>query len=244
MRIRTLFHAAVCLLTPLLILACSVMFSGGNLTRWAMAHRDIPLLWLIDFCALYTFILLTSAITSWDRAKRRETELVSLRQEHLSQLEAVVAQASDFDRENTALQDKISSLEESRALSVQDHDREARELAEQVFRAIQGQMEAQGRQLEAVNLALQHHRAEISQLRQGLKGVQQYAVARTESEITPAEYEAIFAPPTEEPVQPEESFALAAVPRYTPESNGQGHAPLLAKVPPQAVADTHFGPDL
>ena len=244
MRIRTLIHAAVCLLTPLLILACSVMFTGGSLTRWTMAHRDIPLLWLIDFCALYTFILLASAITSWDRAKRRETELVSLRQEHLSQLEAVVAQASDFDRENAELQDKISSLEESRALSVQDHDREARELAEQVFRAIQGQMEAQGRQLEAVNLALQHHRAEISQLRQGLKGVQQYAVTRSEVQITPDEYEAIFAPETADKTERDDTFALAAVPRYEPGSNGQAHTPLLAKVPPQAVAESHFGPEL
>ena len=99
MRFRPSLHILLCLLTPVLILACSVGFTGGDFHRWLSLQRQLPLLWLVDFCAVYTFALLAAAITSWEKASLRTRELIALREENTAQWEAVNAQSDDKDRE-------------------------------------------------------------------------------------------------------------------------------------------------
>ena len=209
MRFRLLLRILICILTPVLILACSVVFTGGNIHKWLAAQRDAPLLWLVDFCAVYTSLLLVAAIGSRDRADQRARELIALQQENATQWEAVSAQSEDFDRERADLLNKMADLERRQGQELAERDGEARSLTEQAFRAMQGQIEAQGRQLEAVNLALQHHRAEIAQLRQTIKSnAAAEAVESRFAEPEPPEYAAVAAPISRSLAERREPFAI------------------------------------
>lgn len=192
-----LLRVLIYILTPVLILACSVVFTGGSLHKWLLAQRDIPLLWLVDFCAAYTLLLLVAAIGSRDQANLRTQELIALRQENVTQWETINSQSDEREAERTELLQKVAELERRQGQEQTARVDETRHLTEQAFRAVQGQIEAQGRQLEAVNMALQHHRAEISQLRQMSKA--NSAADTVESHFAEAaqtvEYAAVSAAP-------------------------------------------------
>lgn len=217
MRFRQMLRVLLCILTPVFILACSVGFTGGDFHKWLKLQRDLPLLWLVDFCAVYTFVLLTAAIVGWDKSSLRLQELIALREENNAQWEAVSTQSEGLDRERDDLLRKVAELEQRQEQSLAAQEGEARLMTEHAFRAVQGQIEAQGRQLEAVNMALQHHRAEISQLRQITKGAPAPNSVEAHFAEPEPEYAAVAAAPLPRSLS-ERRETLAIQPAHDPDA--------------------------
>ncbi len=219
MRLRQIVRLLIYILTPVLILACSVVFVG-NFHTWLRGQRHDPLLWLVDFCAVYTLLLLVSAVNSRDRADLREQEVAKLQEENDTQWQAINAQADEIERERVAMLNKVAEMEAKQGIEQMARVDETRYLTEQAFRAVQGQMEAQGRQLEAVNLALQHHRAEISQLRQAAKLIPapDTVEAHFAEQEDPPEYAAVAAASTNSRTLTERRDSFTIQPAHDPDA--------------------------
>ncbi len=105
----------------------------------------------------------------------------------LEEMDAKLEQASTQQAERF---NELKAEVATRQATLED---EVRHLTEQAFRTLSGQVEVNTRQLTAVNLALQHHRAEIQQLRQVLR-TQQPALDYSQlARLTPEELAAIHA---------------------------------------------------
>ena len=194
MKERAGLHLTLSIIVSVLLIACGTSFAtgySGEPLSWLSAHK-LPLVWLIDFSAIYTLFMMATLLRAHQTEKRLSEEMYILREEHHKQLESVVVQASETEEHNTELLDINSELQEKanaiesqkqeieqrlhemasqNQLQQRFHNAEINWLSEQTFKAMQSQVEAHARQLEAVNLALQYHRAEMSQLRHAVRTV-------------------------------------------------------------------------
>jgi hypothetical protein len=155
---------------------------SADIATWIEAQRTTPLLWLMDVAAFSLLFMMFRAGAEVSRSQqlaRVHAELAAeqLRQqeEHHRQIEALIArnvlqekQLAEMEEINQERAVMVSSLEAEAETRQREFEAEARRLTEQAFHAMQGTVEAQGRQLDAVNMALQYHRAEVTQLRHGL----------------------------------------------------------------------------
>jgi hypothetical protein len=206
-----------------LVVYATIAQSGGNgaAEAWLAAQRQTPALWALDAAALYTLLLSVSYSGQAGRLQSRSTQVERLHDEHRAQLEAMLANTEKLEEISARQEDQIATqvekiasqeeairiLSEQAAVSQQENanlnaeidarqeafETEARRLTEQAFRALSGQVDANARQLDAVNLALQYHRAEIRQLRHGLRAVQPGLQPAHVARLTPAEISAITA---------------------------------------------------
>jgi hypothetical protein len=174
MKNRAAIHFVLSIIMAVMLVVCATAFQTNYSARpedWIAAQRQ-PILWLVDFTAVYTLILM-SALSRTQQFSAQE--IYTLRQEHQNQLEALIAQAADLEEKNVAQEERIEDLEgemtETHSVATQAVATASNLLTEAGFRTLQAQIEAQARQLEAVNMALQYHRAELSQLRHGLRAL-------------------------------------------------------------------------
>lgn len=177
MKNRAAIHFLLSATMAVMLIVCATAFQTNYSTRpedWIEAQRQ-PILWLVDFTAVYTLILMAALSRTQQLAFRSEDEKHTLRQEHQNQLESLIVQAADLEEKNVGQEERIEELKGERAAT---HSEAAQAVAtasnlltEAGFRTLQAQIEAQARQLEAVNMALQYHRVELSQLRHGLRAI-------------------------------------------------------------------------
>jgi hypothetical protein len=175
MKRRTTLYVFLSALFALFMIACATALRTGyssNPATWLLAHKVSPLLWLLDFCVVYTLILMARLIASEKYVTHQASALRRLQEEHHAQLEQMIAQSEELEKRNHDYEQQIVALEEASAARQEAFETEARRLTEQAFRALQGQVEAHTRQLEAVTMAMQYHRAEIKQIRHSLGAVQ------------------------------------------------------------------------
>ncbi len=174
MKTRTAIHFGLSVTMAVMLVVCATAFQTNYSARpqdWIEAQRQ-PILWLVDFTAVYTLILM-SALSRTQQFSAQEIH--NLRQEHQNQMEALIVQAGDLEEKNVAQEERIEELQsemtETPSVAAQAVSAASNLLTEAGFRTLQAQIEAQGRQLEAVNMALQYHRVELSQLRHGLRAL-------------------------------------------------------------------------
>ena len=177
MKTRAVLHLILSVIVALMLIVCATAFQTNYSARpeeWINAHRQ-PVLWLVDFTAVYTLILMAALSRTQRYAFRVADEMNTLRIEHQNQLESLISQAGDLEEKNVEQEERIEELEnemkDSHATATHAVSSAPDLTSEASFRALQTQIEAQARQLEAVNLALQYHRAELSQLRHGIRAL-------------------------------------------------------------------------
>lgn len=171
MKRRTALYILLGALFVVFLIACATALQTGysrDPAEWLRAHRTTPLLWLIDFSAVYALLLTRLLIVSDKFCVNQSQELMRAREEHHMQMDELLVQTEELEKTNAQNQEKIEALEAADATRQESFEQEARRLTEQAFRALQSQVDAHTRQLEAVNLALQYHRAELKQLRHGI----------------------------------------------------------------------------
>jgi hypothetical protein len=132
-----------------------------------------------------------------DAQIKTQEEQIHMQEQTISSL---AAQTAALQQEVAVRQNEIDARQKA-------FENEARRLAEQALHALSGQVDAQSRQLEAVNLALQYHRAELHQLRTGLRAIQAMPEPTRLARLTPAELAAIEAPHIEPQSPPETSHS-------------------------------------
>lgn len=202
MKQRTPLYAFLSVLFAFFLIACATALVTGYSHRpadWLEAQRR-PILWLVDFSALYTLVLVAFFVVYERMARLQARELLRLREEHHAQLEQMTAHMNEADRGMEEYEDKIAQMKEETHQMREGFEAEARRLTEQAFQALQGQVEAHARQMEAINLALQYHRGELRELRHNMRLIQATPapVVRLTPEELAALSEAGSALPTEE----------------------------------------------
>ena len=177
MKNRAAIHFGLSIIMAVMLVVCATAFQTNYSTRpedWLAAQRQ-PILWLVDFTAVYTLILMGALSRTQQFAFRSAEEMHALRQEHQNQLETLIEQAADLEEKNVMQEERVEELEGEIKATHLAADQEASTasylLTEAGFRTLQAQIEAQARQLDAVNMALQYHRAELGQLRHGLRAL-------------------------------------------------------------------------
>ncbi len=192
------------------------LFSGTDYHRWLSARPTSPTLLLFDACALITLLGSTFLVSAQNTGLTLDYELATLRRQHAEQMEALIRQSNEleaqmetqtveFERvlENATMehQKAEAAAHEQRASELEDL-RRATELRDEAIHRLKTQMDAQAKQMEAVNLALQYHRAELTQLRQGMRALQQLEPVNRAAvpRLTSEEYQAISAPSSEKAV--------------------------------------------
>lgn len=174
MKPRYTFYIVLSVLFALFFVGCATALQtrySSYPADWLHAHRVYPVMWLIDLCALYTLALSGYAIRYQRLVQLQSREMLRLREEHLQQLDELTAQAEELEKTNAAYAEQATSLNEEKKALQSTFEAEARRLTEQAFRALQGQVDANTRQMEAINLALQYHRGELKELRHNLRHV-------------------------------------------------------------------------
>src|SRR5262249_32977504 len=132
--------------------------NSGNINTWLEAHKHTPLLWMVDGCALVIFIgigLFGAAFASF------QEHVQQLSEEHSEQLNKLIERTEELSQLNADYSERITGLEAEGEDREQAFEAEVHRLTEQAFHALQGQVEANARQLDAVNLAMQYQRAEL-----------------------------------------------------------------------------------
>lgn len=230
MKQRTAIHFILSFAVAVMLVVCGTAFQtnySGNPQEWLTAHQRTPLLWLVDFTALYTLVLMATLARAHRRVYRQAEEIYVLREEHNNQLGAIIARASEVEEINDQQTEKLEQLEAEAQSRQEAFEEEARRLIEQMFRSLQGQVESHSRQLDAVNLALQYQRAELSELRHHLRGGAAIQENPALERLSPAEVSAITrsfpSPPVLEsaekglpPGEGETSLNTAPSPETTP----------------------------
>jgi hypothetical protein len=251
MKSRAALEMVCSLLFPLLFLACAIMFyANGDITEWIKGHQISRLLWLIDFCAVVSFALMLALTLTRNRLIQREQEAYQIREAHREQMEIMVNRATELEDENASLRNRLTELEETAERKETAFEQEALRLTEQAFRALQGQTEAHARHLDAVNLALQHHRAEIAQIRHGLRSLHSAGHDTPfKAHLTPEELQAIL---NDEPLrlsEPEPRVPDTAPPKPPktepePMEKQKEEIPVvsLAEIQPQHLSETAPAP--
>jgi hypothetical protein len=194
MKQRTAIHMFLSLAVAVMLIICGTAFQthySANPQEWLNAHRQTPLLWLVDFTALYTLVLMATLARARRRLYRQAEEMYVLREEHHNQLGAIIARASEVDEINAQQAERLEQVEAEAQSRQESFEAEARRMVEQMFRALQGEVEAHTRQLDAVNLALQYQRAELSELRHHLRAQNPALEIPASARLSPAEVAAI-----------------------------------------------------
>ena len=198
MKGRSIFQAVLSVIIAFMFVACATALATNysrNVGEWGQAHLKNPLLWLLDFCALYTLLLTAVLMRQQDSLGKQSALVLQLREEHHRQLEATIANTDILEQNYAETCEKLEALQ----TQAQEWETEKQKLREQTLYAVEAQMAAHARQLEAVNLAMQYHRAEITQLRHGVRSLQ-----NSESE------EGLFTPVSEQKALTEGDFALSS----------------------------------
>jgi hypothetical protein len=213
---RTALQAVLSVLIAAGIVAAATAFQTNvdpRISAWIDAQKT-PMLWLADFCALYTLFLTAAIIGVQRRAGALSEELLRLRSEHHQQLDVLITRAEELDAANVEYAEKMETLEKTVRAQQENYEDETRRLSEQAYQAMEEAVRANARQLEAVNLAMQYHRAELAQLRHGLHVLQSAAEPELLARFTPAQVEAMQEAPASLP----EASALAALAPVPPEA--------------------------
>lgn len=184
--------------------------------------------------ALYHRVSEMEVTTSGEHS-RINTTLTVIRQleEENEQLHAQVRALEEHNTENQAFfQRTIAQLEsQNRELKAQIEDvqvetvanrdyldLETRRISEQMIETFRLQIEAQSSQMEAMNHALQYHRAELSQLRSEVRGMKMGVSAVQATPIQPAAPAPVL--PSPAPERELEPPLVEAVASYRTNGNG------------------------
>ena len=213
----------------LVIEFCSLMFfPGSDPARWFAARSTSPALALIDVCAALLLAATVLLVQVQKQSGKLQTDFSGARTQHAEQIGRLVQRSTEMEQHNTQLSEALEGLKmEQETSRTQDtHEREQRaeetrfslEARDEIIGRLEKQMEAHAKQLEAVNLALQYHRAELTQLRQGVRGLQHLEPVNRSpvARLTSAEYEAIS-----QPISPN----LSVVGEMMSEKTGEKNSP-------------------
>jgi hypothetical protein len=167
--------------------------SGSSLMEMLNAQRRTPLLWVVDACALG----LLGAV-GWYAVLLNQFQKVTSHQaqQHIEQLDDMIERANELERVNDDYSDRIERLEaelhrQTRDLTDQIATLEAasdarRGMIEAETHHLPGtsldsfltSLDANTRQVEAMNMAVQFQRGEIRKLRQEIHNLQNQNGAR------------------------------------------------------------------
>lgn len=196
MKQRNALHLILSFAVAVMLIICGTAFEtrySSDPAVWLKAHSRTPLLWLIDFTAVYTLILMTTIARARRRIYSQAEELYILRAEHNNQLGATLAHTNELEALHEQQAERIEALEREALTQQNSFETEARHLVEQMFHSLQNQVEAHGRQLDAVNMALQYQRAELSELRHQVRGNLPASSLSPNTHLTSAEVAALNA---------------------------------------------------
>lgn len=211
MKRRTMLRLIVSLMLIAAFVMGATIIESNNSSEpmaWLSAQQHREVLWVVDAFALLTLLPVFGFASAQNRLAHKAEEISEGRVEHQKQLEKTLYNAGHMDRLNAEQTEELVVLEQTVAdlkaqlANLQAEvgprqpmpEQEPRSFAEQAFAALSGQVEANNRQMEAVNLAMQYQRAEMKNLRQGLRAIQRphdiFDIARlTPSELTALEAE-------------------------------------------------------
>ena len=171
MRTRTFLYIFVGLLVALALIGGATAVQTGNSSDfqvWMEAQKRTPLLWMVDGCAFVIFLgigLFGAAFATFQEHTQQLSE------EHSEQLNKLIERTEELTQLNADYSERITGLEAEAGEREQGFETEVNRLTEQAFHALQGQVEANARQLDAVNMAMQYQRAELRELRQNFRSV-------------------------------------------------------------------------
>lgn len=197
MKQRNAIQLILSFAVAVMLIVCGTAFEtrySADPEVWLQAHRRSPMLWLIDFTALYTLILMLTIAGARRRLYRLAEELHVLRNEHHNQLASTIARATEMDALIEQQVERIEQLEREAQARQETFEAEAQRLVAQLFQSLQEQVAAHSRQLEAVNMALQYQRAEISELRHQVRGVLSGSGVPPSAHLSAAEVSALNSP--------------------------------------------------
>ncbi len=179
MKNRVPIYTFLSVLFALSVLACATAFQTGYKaapSEWLHAHVNSPSLWITDICVVFALVWMSSFARADGLVRLQAAEIRRLQAEYQKQLENMISAADEMDRQNTEYSDRNLQLEnelrqtENELLRKEkDFELEGRRLTEQTYKALQGQIEANTRQMEAVNMAMQYQRAGLQKLGSDLK---------------------------------------------------------------------------
>ena len=130
---------------------------------WVQVQQSTPLLWIIDGCAC--LILIGSGMYGSGVSGPSK----SLYDENARQLAALSLTVEELCDTNSEYESRVRALENAGDNWHTGFETEASRLTEQAFLALSDNIEANAKQLEAINLALRYQRAEAKALRSALK---------------------------------------------------------------------------
>jgi hypothetical protein len=176
-----------------------------NLVAWMWAQRQLPMLWVVDTFAILALVPVFKSAAAQKHQAGKSEEMAQMQDAHLDQIEQMLHNAVKSEQDNARQAEQISVLQQTvKELSAklesmktdavirhQALEEEALRIAAQAFSALMDRVEANARQMEAVNLAVQYQRAEIKQLRQGVRILQHKQESTEIARLTPAEIAAI-----------------------------------------------------
>lgn len=168
MRNRTYLYLLVGVVLATVLVCSATDVAAGNshrLSRWSAAQSKNPLLWMVDGCAFIILLgswLYGATLESQGRAGSRH----GIGTQYLDPIMARLVDLEELSREQAA---RIETLEDAGEDWHDGFDAEATRLTEQAFLALSDNIEANARQLDAINLALRYQRAEMKSLRSALK---------------------------------------------------------------------------
>lgn len=172
---KTSLQSFLAVLVALLVIVYGTALQSGyshNPMDWLRAQVQMPVLWLLDFCALYSIYLILVLLRYRTAARDYARQFEALQKESnkdIAEFNRAMEEMSGtyacLKEENRQLALKLTDLMALADSRQEGFEAEARRLTEQAFRAFQGQLDANARQLEAVNLALQYQRAELKEMR-------------------------------------------------------------------------------
>ncbi len=212
MKRRLAVYTSFSLLIALLLIgaatAIQVAQSGKaieDFANWLLVQQTDPILWLVDVAALCLILMMLRAGIEVGRSQQQArayadlaSEQLRMQEDHHRQVEALIVRNIQLEKHNTELEEinhersmMVGKVEEELQAQQQRFEAEASRLTEQAFRALEGQVNANTRHLEAVNMAMQYHRAELTQLRHGLRALQATPEPLQVARLTPAELAAI-----------------------------------------------------
>lgn len=174
MNSRTPLYTLLSVLFAVSVLACATAFQTGYKaapSEWLHAHLNSPSLWITDICVVFALIWMSSYARADGLVRLQAAELRRLQEEYQKQLEQMISATDEMDSQNSEYSDRILDLEKESVEKEIVFEREARRLTEQTFHALQGQVDANTRQMEAVNMAMQYQRAGLQQLGGEVKGL-------------------------------------------------------------------------
>jgi hypothetical protein len=192
MKQRSALSTAIVTALLIVLVATGVQTGGSSdVGEWVRAQGKTPLLWVIDILAV--IIALGIGLLGEIQSNYRENMRMH-DEEYSKKMTAMLDHTTELAKINDEYADQIASLEAAASARQEALEEEARRLTEQAFRALHGQVEANARQLDAVNMALQYQRGELRELRHGFRTLQSPEEASATPRLTSAERAAIAGP--------------------------------------------------